>query len=722
MSDTMDPATAGPQPATVAAIRTEAGDVDPARAAHVTCLLENIQRGKERWKADHQRMRDDMDFAAGLQYPGQTEWDDDRYRLNLVLRHVALRVAALYAKNPKAVYRRKPKLDFAVWDERPESLAAALQQLQAAIAPPAPGMGHNGGPPLEGEAPAPAPLDPATAFAMLPLATQRLLADYEEGMLARQQAERLGRTLEVLWTWFIGEPVPNIRVQMKQAVRRAITCGVAWMKLGFQRAMAPRPDQATKIADLTAQLAVIERLRARVLGDDDSTQAYDAEAESLRQALAALQEQPEVVLREGPVLDFPRATAIIPDPNTRSLRGWIGTRWIAEEFELPASQVEAIYHIRVPASTDAARAQAARSLLDDKGADYTVRFWQYYDLDTRRLYTVADGWKDYLEEPRAPDVDLEGFFTHYPIVFNEIEHEKRVFPPSDVELLRSPQGEYNRTRQSLREHRIANRPLYVSPTGAFDKKDKANLTAYDAHDVVTLNSLKEGQPASDLLQPLQKVAIDPNVYEVESLFADTQRATGSQEANLGGTSGVTATETSVAESTRMSGLASNADDLDEALTDLARDFGQVCLMNMGADSVRRIVGRGAVWPTLTKAEIVAEGALEVEAGSSGRPNRERDLANFERAAPYLMQIPGIDPEPLARHALKLLDDRIDLTDFLKSGLPSITAMNAMARPATGDPATEPTQQGGQGASNAPSARVRPGGSQPAYGPSGNVVG
>mgnify|MGYP007120799709 CR=1 FL=1 len=43
------------------------------------------------------------------------------------------------AKNPKAVFRRKPKLDFAVWDERPDSLAAAQQIMASAavaMAPP----------------------------------------------------------------------------------------------------------------------------------------------------------------------------------------------------------------------------------------------------------------------------------------------------------------------------------------------------------------------------------------------------------------------------------------------------------------------------------------------------------------------------------------------------------------------------------------------------------
>jgi len=705
----------------VVSIRTEPGEVPPDEAARVTWMIDQIKAGKLHWQKDFDRMRSDMDFASGLQRPGQVSYEQDFYTLNLVLRHIMIRVATLYAKDPRAVYRRQPKLDFEVWDEKPDSLAAAAEQV-GKFQQDAAGMGHNGGPPMDDGAPAPAaPMMPPEP----PLAAMRLLADYEQGMMARAQAERLGRTLELLWAWFLREPRPSLKPQMKAMVRRAVTCGVAYMKLGFQRRMTPRPDQDSRIADLTQQLATIERLRASIMGDNPLYDAYSRQAAELREALTKLQSQPEVVLREGPVLNFPRATSIIPDPRTRSLRGWVGAGWLAEEFDLPSSKVEEIYHIRIAQKGDeSARIRETAQRPDGSPqADPAVKFWQFYDLGTGLMYTVAEGWRAYMETPRVPDAEVEGFFPYYPVIFNEIEHETRIFPPSDVELLRSPQDEYNRLRESLRQHRIANRPLYASPVGAFDKKDKANLAGYDAHDVVPLNSLKEGEPVSNLLQPVQKVPIDPAAYEVEGLFSDVQRATGSQEANIGGTAGATATETSVAEASRMSALSSNSDDLDEVLTEIARDFAQVCLLNMGVDTVKTLVGRGAVWPTLSREEVLAEGSLDIVAGSSGRPNRERDLANFERAAPFLMQIPGIDPEKMAEYALRLLDDKLDIASFLKPGLPSITAMNSQAQPQapTGDPATDPGAQGGQGAQNAPATDKRPGGAQPAYGPSGNAV-
>ena len=115
------------------------------------------------------------------------------------------------------------------------------------------------------------------------------------------------------------------------------------------------------------------------------------------------------------------------------------------------------------------------------------------------------------------------------------------------------------------------------------------------------------------------------------------------------------------------------------------------------------MGPGAVWPQLTKAEIAKDLILEIEAGSSGRPNQAQELQNFERLAPMLTSLPGINPIALAKEAIKRLDDRINLDDFIAEGLPSIQSMNSAKPMPTGmpGPAGGPEAQGPQGANNAP---------------------
>jgi hypothetical protein len=702
-------APAAPTPA----ILTTPPDVPREETAFVQHLVENVNHAKKHFEADFNRIRRDMNFAAGLQHADQDSYDDERYRVNITLRHIRVRTAQLYAKNPKALYRRKRRLDFAVWDETPESLMMAQGAMQQAMAATMPAPPPD---PMTGVAMPPPPMpDDATL-----MQAQAILADHQKGMMHRAQMERVGKTLEILWDYFIDEPTPNTKMQMKAMVRRAITCGVGYTKLRYQGLMQLSPDSGASIADLTQQLAAIERLRARVLNPDAYAE-IDHEAERLRQALMSLQETEQVMAREGPMLDFPRTLAIIPDPNTRSLRGWVGTGWIAEEFVLPAEAVQELYSVDLKAMAAQATRDGHQPRVTMRENCPHIRLWQVHHKETRRLYTVADGWPAFLEKPRAPDVDVEQFFPYYALTLNDIEHDKRIYPPSDVELIRPVQQEYNRTGESKRQHRIASRPLYVSPNGAFDKEDKRSLAGYEAHDVIVLNGLKEGQNVGELLQPVLKVPMDPMVYETETLFMDVQRVTGSQAANLGGTTGDSATEVSVAEASRVGAVGSDTDEIDETLNDIARDFGQVCLARLPVQTVQAIAGPGAVWPDFSRGEIMAEVSLSVEAGSSGRPNRDRDLANLERAMPYILQIPGVKPEKLARYALQVLDDRLDVNDWIDAALPSITSLNRGPASGPGGSAA-PDQQGAAGADNAPSTQARPPGAQPAYGPSGNNVG
>ncbi|WP_447497402.1 hypothetical protein, partial [Clostridioides difficile] len=82
-----------------------------------------VLAGKKHWKPDFTRMREDQTFAYGLQWDGQKELNGskaesdnaDKYVANITLRHVQQRVAALYAKNPKAVARRREQILHTVW-------------------------------------------------------------------------------------------------------------------------------------------------------------------------------------------------------------------------------------------------------------------------------------------------------------------------------------------------------------------------------------------------------------------------------------------------------------------------------------------------------------------------------------------------------------------------------------------------------------------------------
>lgn len=658
--------------------------IGDSRKALVQRWQKDVEQAKSHWSKDFRRMRRNMSFASGKQWQNQAE-EDDRYKANLVQRVLKQAVASMYAKNPRVVAKRREKMDFVLWDGRPETAQMAMQAMMA----PAAMVGPDGQQAVD-----PAAMNTA-------MQAQALMADIQQGVERRQMIDKIGKTLELLVAYYIDEQQPRFKTQMKQLVRRIRTAGVGYIKLDFQRQMDLSDDQTTKIADMTERLATIGQLQADL--QDGEHDPYCAEAEELRLAMQQIQAEPEMIVREGLLWMFPQATRIIPSPETRELMGWVGAPWIAEEILLPVDEVKKVYGVDLGKNYTGYKVQAgkpwsAARLKDGEGKGLAC-VWHVYDRNTGLEYVVADGYPDFLREPAAPNIQVEQFFPIWAITFNAIEDECRLFPDSDVENLVHIQREYNRAKEAKRQHRIANRPLYLAPEGQFDEDEQKSLASHEAHSVIMVKAMRDGVKPTDLIGPVAKIGVDPNLYETEEIFADAVRVVGIQEAMIGGTANGTATEASVAQGSFNNATGLDSDDFDDVLTEVMKAAGQVLLTELDEETVKAIVGPGAVWPQFSRSEIMAETWLEVKAGSTGRPNQQEQAAKLERMTPLLIQVPGVNPRWLAEKAVQIADDDVDLTEAVIEGLPAITAMSAMQQPGTGNPETDPNAQGDKGRDN-----------------------
>lgn len=673
-------------------IERETPDPDPARASLVSSWCGRVREARDYWhKGAFKRMIADMRFAAGNQWQDQPTAADqaqfnedkaDRYVANITLRHIAARTASIYGKNPKVVARRKERLLSTVWDGSAQTLQTALQSAQ---------MGD-------------------------PMALA-ILQDAQQTMQQNQMLDRMSKTLELLFDYEIDEQPLPFKVQMKATVRRALTTCVGYVKLGFERVMARQPDVDRRIEATEQRLATLERLSADLAdGEIDDSQA---EAEELRVILTQLQKSEQTIVREGLTLNYPDSTAIIPDPEVKQLRGFVGAGWVAEEYFLTSNRIKEIYQVDVSANAPGAsetddgrkvrdyhrtdRGEYRPTEHDNKGQTYHC-VWEIYDRATGMVYVVCEGYGDFLQEPAEPETYLERFFPWFPFVVNEVYDDEAVYPPSDVRLMRDMQKELNRSRQGLREHRVASRPKTFTRSGLLNPDEKDSITTAKAHEVIELQGLQPNEKIQDVLQSHSGSNIDAALYDPSPAFEDYLRTTGNQEANLGGTSGATATEASIAEGSRSTATSSVVDDLDEFLTEFARAAGQVLLLNFSREQVQAIVGPGAVWPDLDRESVAREIHLEVEAASTGRPNKAQEIQNAQAVFPMLMQIPGMSPEWMGREMLRRMDDRLDITDAFAAGMPSIQMLNraqqALAPQAAGQ-GDDPNAQGAEGADNAP---------------------
>jgi hypothetical protein len=703
-----------------------------AEAALVKKIQERVRSDKEHHKKAFDAMRRDM-FVARNGYDPKLYPGDTSYVANICGRHVKMKTAALYAKNPRARARRRETLDFAVWDESPQSLQMAFQTIE---------MAKQGMQQLQAQPPTidqtgmavPPQIPPEVEQAMQ--MAQEVIQDYQQGTQRRKQIDRLGRTLEVLYEQALREQKPvDFKTGMKKLVRRVCTTAVGYVELGFQREHGPRPEMTEKLADARTRLDHLRGLADKV--EDGEITEDDAEMAELDAAIQQLESEPEIILREGLIVDFPPSTRVIPDKLTKSLVGFVGARHVTIEYLYTSQQIEEQFQVdlgkkftgysltgRSPDSSSSVVADDSDGEYGPKtlgGSDGLVCVWKTYDKVSGLVYLTVDGYNKWLRPPAAPDVFVEDFWPVYALTFNDVEDEDTLFPPSDVALLLHQQLEHNRARQGQREHRQAARPRWGAARGALEEEDVIALSKAQPFTVTLMNKDPQSK-LSDLLEVIPVPGVDPNLYETNQFMTDAQLVVGASDAQYGGTSRATATESAIAANSTNASDASSTDDLDAFLTVLARAAGQILLREMSEEKVMEIVGPGAFWPHQSLSDISGEVFLDVEAGSSGKPNQAVEMANWEKLLPFLIQMPGMSPAWVARETVRRLDDKADLTEAMAEGIPSIVAMNAMqkmgapeAQPAPGDASKDPQNQGGEGGQNGPPPPGGSGGSGPAFG-------
>ena len=260
-------------------------------------------------------MKKDMDSA----YKGydDSQWNDNNYVANILQRHVQQRTASLYAKNPRATAKRRDRMDYAVWDKDEKTLATAYEAMATAQ--------DNQLPP------------PAEAAAVV--------SDYEQGHTHRKMLDNVAKTLEQLFHYFMAEQQPSFKSQMKALVRRVVTTGVGFVKVGFQRDMDRMPEISNKIHDVQMQIDYLYRIASEAA--DGTIDRDDAQIEALQLSLKALLEEPMVIMREGLTFDFPESDAIIIDPKCRQLRGFVGANWVAHEMYVSPDEIKEIYGVDI---------------------------------------------------------------------------------------------------------------------------------------------------------------------------------------------------------------------------------------------------------------------------------------------------------------------------------------------------------------------------------------
>ncbi len=621
--------------------RGQAVDVSDERRALVESVVSMVKEDEEHWSYAFQRMREWRAFARGRQWGNEDKRAGSdinrKYVANVTLRHLTQRRDATYARNPRFVWKRTRRMLTTVWDGTAESLRMAQMTLASQTAD------------MRAVMEAEAVVEDARQY-------------HEKAALAR----KVGETLSILYEWNFREQTPPTKKMLKRMILNGLINGVAYVRQTFQRATALSPDAERAIRDHMARIAEIEQIASDIAdGEDDP---HSAEAERLRLMIREIEQKEQVILREGLAFDYPDPTHIIPDKNMTFLPGFVGCSRVSEKFVMSPKKIQQVYGVDV------------KGAYRKHGDNDMAHVYEVWVKSEGLVYTVCEGYHDFLVEPHAPEPETERFWPWFVFAPNVVDDDDDPFPVSDVELVMPMQVDINDAGQSLRTHRSAARPGHVV-LGSLDVDELKKITTRSAHDVVPIKGAPPDTDIRRILQPIPTNPIDPNLYNTGPSFADLLRSVGTQEANLGGVSGGTATETSIAESNRQVTRSSIVDELDDMLSEMAKAGGQILLREMTPEKVREIVGPGAVWPELSAEDIEKEIFLEVVAGSSGRPNQGHEVQIRERLLPYILQIPGISPEQVAKDIVRVIDDSIQYEEWIDPNAPSIAAINGSAQAA-----------------------------------------
>ena len=176
-----------------------------------------------------------------------------------------------------------------------------------------------------------------------------------------------------------------------------------------------------------------------------------------------------------------------------------------------------------------------------------VLVYEYYDKSGLQ-YCLADGYDDFLQEPMAPDVKVEAFYPIFPLVFNEVEH-KMCCATVDIKLLMPMQ---NSTTAPAKVCGSTAGPIVLSTARPVCWKKKIRQSWPPA---ARSSNCKPWRLArrSTMSPASAQIGIDPNLYEVKTIFDDVQLVVGHRKPTLAVCP--TATETNIAESSRMSSRA-----------------------------------------------------------------------------------------------------------------------------------------------------------------------
>lgn len=676
----------------------------------------------------------DRRYAAGT---SDTDWAVDA---NVIGTYIDILVDHLYAKNPDVSCRPS------------EEVNSALINL-----------------------PLPEP-DPALLAAgdklAMSLADDRMKMEMQRTQRRIRRAERqdFAATLQIVVSklWRRG----HLKKAVRRQVRSALSVGAGWIKVVALHETKTDPHVQTELNDLRDNLERVQAKMKELQNAAQSTEETELLEAQLEEQIESLSPQLEVMIRKGLSIDFVPAEDMQVSTDVRYIDDYLEAGWLGNYYYIPCAKAceklplltdhdvkrATKYYMRSPKTEiDPDESTTESEWNTDKGDDesanqYTsndmtqnpsgqsdvasfLKCCEIWDKDAGVIRTLVEGVKEkYGRETFRPRYKAKRFYPYFYLAFYEVDGARH--SQSMAGRLSKLGDEYASTRSSFRLTRERAIPGTLFDKTAIDPGEARTIEAAVHQEFVGLSPTNPQKKLSDMFAAKPIEVGDPILWDTTPITRDMEKISGVQEAQISSASrrpNMTATEASIEQGGFANRTQADQDTLDDMLDDLAEYSAEISMQCIDPDDASRMAGIDAFWPTDLKLEdITTMVEVEIEAGSTGRPNRENEMRTWSTVLPLIRQdivaiqesrMIGNEPLALAltellRETLRRMGDRADIERFIPDPM-----QTPPLNPANSGLGEEDGQQAGASGDKPPggngsSARAPSSGGSPAAGPPG----
>jgi len=538
----------------------------------------------------------------------------------------------------------------------------------------------------------------------------------------------------------------------KKWVRAALTVGMGWIKGTFLTQQKPAPQIEMSLSTYQAQLERIEADK-KALAEDDDGGDLEQKRLAIEESIKGLEARKQKQKGYGLMCDFVRSEDIqvsldvsdvtdYPDADWISCDMYVRTDTLLSRFdrltEDDIKEVAKYYQRNV-----ALKGDGEEQVLGDNTQDigqYTqtvpegqgltpsgsakptsfAKIIEIWDRKNQLVRTIVDGVKKWAVEPYPPPQATERFYPFFGLWFYPVDGQRH--PQSLPWRLRKLQDEYSGTRSAQVLTRQRSRPGVLFNAGSLPPDEAKKLEQGVDGEYIALQGVAN-TPVQNMFAPKPLPTYNQQLYDTAPTVSDMERISGVQEALSQGATAAnepkTATEASIQHQGFQSRTGSDRDSLEEGLDDLAVYTAECSIQECPLSWVLRVCGKNAFWlgpndnpepnpitgepppvdpetgqvPSMDVEDLLTMVEVDIDAGTTGKPNTAADKANWATILPLLekslIQIrnaqitdPGLAQALIMvlRETLKRMDDRLDLDEFIPKGEPTPPAPPPPAPP------------------------------------------